>query len=109
MRRALQPAGRVAFVCWRGMAENDWMRLPMDAIKGIVPPTAPPNPEAPGPFSFGDRGRVARILTAAGFTNIAISPFHTSKFHKIDSATFRPVSGRSTSDSNGLSHAWNRT
>ncbi|TGQ65117.1 MAG: class I SAM-dependent methyltransferase [Mesorhizobium sp.] len=78
MRRALQPGGRVAFVCWRGVAENDWMRLPMGAIKGIVPPTAPPDPEAPGPFSFGDRGRVARILTAAGFTNIAIAPFDVS-------------------------------
>jgi hypothetical protein len=78
MRRALQPGGRVAFVCWRGVAENDWMRLPMSAIKGIVPPTAPPDPEAPGPFSFGDRGRVARILTAAGFTDIAIEPFDAS-------------------------------
>jgi SAM-dependent methyltransferase len=66
MRRALQPGGRVAFVCWRGAGENDWVRLPMGAIKGIVPPTAPPDPEAPGQFSFGDRGQVARILTAAG-------------------------------------------
>ncbi|MFM0008678.1 class I SAM-dependent methyltransferase, partial [Paraburkholderia dipogonis] len=39
MRRALKPGARVAFVCWRGMAENDWVRLPMGAIKGIVPPT----------------------------------------------------------------------
>lgn len=78
MRRALRPGGRVAFVCWRGAAENDWMRLPMGALKGIVPPTAPPDPEAPGPFSFGDRGRVTRILTAAGFTDIAIAPFDAS-------------------------------
>jgi len=78
MRRALQPGGRVAFVCWRGVAENDWMRLPMGAIMGIVPPTAPPDPEAPGPFSFGDRGRVARILMAAGFIDIAFAPFDAS-------------------------------
>lgn len=78
MRRALRAGGRVAFVCWRGAAENDWVRLPMGAIKGIVPPTEPPDPEAPGPFSFGDRGRVERILTAAGFTDIAIAPFDAS-------------------------------
>ncbi len=78
MRRALKPGGRVAFVCWRGMAENDWVRLPIAAIKGIIPPTAPPDPETPGPFSFGDRGRVARILTAAGFNDIAIAPFDAS-------------------------------
>lgn len=78
MRRALKPGGRVAFVCWRGMAENDWMRLPVGAIKGIVPPTPPAAPEAPGPFSFGDRGRVTRILTAAGFTDVTIAPFDAS-------------------------------
>ncbi|ODV40509.1 SAM-dependent methyltransferase [Cupriavidus sp. UYMMa02A] len=78
MRRALRPGGRVVFVCWRGAAENDWVRLPMGALKGIVPPSALPDPEAPGPFSFGDRGRVARILTAAGFTDIAIAPFDAS-------------------------------
>src|SRR4029450_14117214 len=70
MRRALKPGGRVAFVCWRGAAENDWVRLPMGAIKGIVPRAATPEPEAPGPFSFGDRGRVARILTAGGLHSI---------------------------------------
>ncbi|NHL70557.1 class I SAM-dependent methyltransferase [Burkholderia ambifaria] len=75
MRPALRPGGRVAFVCWRGAAENDWMRLPVGALKGILPPSALPDPEAPGPFSFGDRERVARILTTAGFTDIAISPF----------------------------------
>ncbi|APG89274.1 SAM-dependent methyltransferase (plasmid) [Sinorhizobium americanum CCGM7] len=78
IRRALKPGGRVAFVCWRGMAENDWVRLPMGAIKGIVPPMPPPDPEAPGPFSFGDQGRLARILTAAGFTDVGIAPFDAS-------------------------------
>ena len=43
-----------------------------------MPPTAPPDPEAPGPFSFSDRERVKRVLTAAGFTDIAITPFNAS-------------------------------
>ncbi|SEI61661.1 class I SAM-dependent methyltransferase [Achromobacter sp. NFACC18-2] len=75
MRRALRPGGRVAFVCWRAAAENDWVRLPMGALKGIVPPNSLPDSEAPGPFSFGDPARVAQILSSAGFTDIAIVPF----------------------------------
>ncbi|AYM57349.1 class I SAM-dependent methyltransferase [Agrobacterium fabrum] len=78
MRRALKPGGRAAFVCWRGVTENDWMRLPMGAMKGILPSMTPPGPEAPGPFSFGDQERVERILTKAGFTDIAIEPFDAS-------------------------------
>src|SRR3546814_18771864 len=39
------------------------------------PPPPPPVPEAPGPFSFGDSDRIARILAAAGFVDIAIAPF----------------------------------
>lgn len=78
MRGALAPGGRMAFVCWRGAVENDWVRLPMGAIRDIVPPPAPADPEAPGPFSFGDESRVTRILMAAGFTDIALAPFDAS-------------------------------
>ncbi|UJW81162.1 class I SAM-dependent methyltransferase [Hydrogenophaga sp. SL48] len=78
MRRALKPGGRVAFVCWRGADENDWMRLPMSALKGLVRQSAAREPEAPGPFSFGDHGRVSHILAAAGFTDITIEPFDAS-------------------------------
>lgn len=81
MRGALKPGGRLAFVCWRGADENDWVRLPMGAIKGIIPPPAPPEPEAPGPFSFGESARVVRILAAAGFTDIFLTPFdHPVRF-----------------------------
>lgn len=77
MRRALKPGGRLAFVCWRGAQENDWVRLPMAAIRDIVQP-APADPDAPGPFAFGDRQKVAHILSAAGFTAIEIASFDTS-------------------------------
>lgn len=77
MRGALKPGGRLAFVCWRGAQENDWVRLPMAAIRDIVPPT-PADPNAPGPFAFGDQQRLAGILAAAGFTAIDITPFDTT-------------------------------
>jgi SAM-dependent methyltransferase len=75
LRTALKPDGRLAFVCWRGPQENDWTKLPMTAIRDIVSPPPPPNPEAPGPFSFGDPARVERILTQAGFSSIRIAAF----------------------------------
>jgi len=74
LRRSLRPGGRLAFVCWRPLAENLWMRLPAEAAAGLVPPAPPPEPGTPGPFAFADPDRVRGILTAAGFTGIDISP-----------------------------------
>lgn len=76
MRGALKPDGRVAFVCWRSAAENDWVRLPMAAIRDIVQP-APADPDAPGPFAFGNPERLTNILATAGFADIKIAPFDT--------------------------------
>jgi SAM-dependent methyltransferase len=74
IRGALAPAGRLAFVCWRALAENHWMTIPMGAVAPLLPPTPPPPPNAPGPFAFADRDRVHGILSEAGFTQIAIEP-----------------------------------
>src|SRR5512145_2332607 len=75
VRRALVPGGRIAFVCWRPVSENAWVLVPMQAAAPLFPSLpAPPPPDAPGPFSFGDAGRVRRILEAAGFEDIQIEP-----------------------------------
>jgi SAM-dependent methyltransferase len=74
MRAALKPGGRLAFACWRAPAENDWIRLPMAAIRDFVTPP-PVDPLAPGPFAFADRARIEAILSAAGFADIAAAPF----------------------------------
>lgn len=77
MRSAIKSGGRLAFVCWRGAQENDWVRLPMAAIRDIVPPV-PADPTAPGPFAFADPARISGILADAGFEDIVIAPFDTS-------------------------------
>ncbi len=74
IRKALAPAGRLAFVCWRALTENHWMTIPMAAVAPLLPPTPPPPPDAPGPFAFADRDRLRRILTGAGFADVAIEP-----------------------------------
>ncbi len=74
VRKALAPAGRLAFVCWRALAENHWMTIPMAAVAPLLPPTPAPPPNAPGPFAFADRDRVHGILREAGFAQISIEP-----------------------------------
>ena len=75
IRRALKPGAPLAFVCWRPFVDNPWMRDPMAAAQGLLPPQSPPDPLAPGPFAFADADRVRSILTAAGFSAVAIEPF----------------------------------
>jgi ubiquinone/menaquinone biosynthesis C-methylase UbiE len=74
IRRALKPTGRLVFLCWRTPAENAWSGVPMRAALPFLPPMERPGPEDPGQYSFGDRTRVERILTQAGFNGLSIEP-----------------------------------
>lgn len=75
LRDALAKNGRLAFVCWRGMAENPWLSAPMRAALPLLPPFEPTPPDAPGPFAFADSDRVTGLLTDAGFRDIRATPF----------------------------------
>ncbi|HZQ00214.1 MAG TPA: class I SAM-dependent methyltransferase [Reyranella sp.] len=74
LRRALKPGGRLTFICWRTPQENPWGAVPMRAALPFLPPMERPRPEDPGQYSFGDRGRVERILNQAGFAGLSIEP-----------------------------------
>jgi SAM-dependent methyltransferase len=75
IRKALAPAGRLVFVCWRSLPENLWASEPMAAAMHLLPPQDAADPFAPGPFAFADNGRVREILADAGFAHVAIEPF----------------------------------
>jgi SAM-dependent methyltransferase len=73
IRSGLRSGGRLAFLCWRAMAENPWMTAPLLAAIPLLPsPPPPPDPTAPGPFAFADEARVRGILEAAGFEAIEL-------------------------------------
>jgi SAM-dependent methyltransferase len=74
LRRTLKRGGRLAFVCWQALPLNPWMALPLGVIAQHVALPPPPAPDAPGPFSFASRERVAGILERAGFGDIVIEP-----------------------------------
>jgi SAM-dependent methyltransferase len=76
LKRALAPGGRLAFACWQRLADNPWCAVPLAAARQVIgelPP--PPDPRAPGPFAFADPEHVRRILSGAGFAQVAIDPF----------------------------------
>ena len=75
IRASLKPGGRLVFVCWRTLADNPWMQAPLQAALPFMPPVAPPDPTAPGPFAFADASRVRSILTHAGFASLSTDLF----------------------------------
>jgi SAM-dependent methyltransferase len=74
LRTGLAPRGRVRFACWRPIHENPWLQVPLHAVYEHAPRLPKPEPEEPGPFSFGDTARVTRILTGAGFDAPSFTP-----------------------------------
>jgi len=71
---ALRRGGRLAFVCWRALEQNPWVRVPMAALAPHLPMPPPADPQAPGPFALADAARVHAILERAGFAEIRIEP-----------------------------------
>ena len=76
IRRALKSDGRVAFVCWRGLQENEWVSLPMGSgprnhhcHQHHLIRRLPDRSHSVAP------DRVVHILRAAGFSEITIKPF----------------------------------
>lgn len=75
LRRALKDSGRLAFVCWQGPRENPWAIVPVMAARAALKLDGPPaDPHAPGPFAFGDAGRVRAILQEANFKDVNAEP-----------------------------------
>jgi SAM-dependent methyltransferase len=75
LRATLRPDGRLGFVCWQPVTENHWMLVPVMAAAQIVALPPPPPPDAPGPFQLGDKDKLAGVLSAAGFRDVAIESF----------------------------------
>ena len=58
---------------WRGIAENEWLREIVEALRVDRDLPMPP-PGAPGPFAQSDPATVEPLLAAAGWSDIAFEP-----------------------------------
>jgi SAM-dependent methyltransferase len=65
-RRILKPGAAVALAAWTAADENQWSVKPLEILRerDLV---EPPDPTAPGQFSWGAPGEVAEHMEAAGF------------------------------------------
>lgn len=75
LRRAMKLGGRLVFICWQPVIDNEWVTVSLDVVARHITLPPPPGPHDSGPMSFGKPERVNSVLSAAGFTNITVSDF----------------------------------
>ncbi len=79
LSRALTPGGRIGFVSWRPLVDNEWLLTPGAAAGAHVEiPPAETAADAPGMFSLSDPNSVRTRLEGAGFSQIEIAPINTT-------------------------------
>lgn len=71
---ALVRDGRLAFVCWRDLIEQEWIEVPLRAAVAHVPAPEFGKPGEPGMAGLADPERARAILEGAGFTGVDVQP-----------------------------------
>ncbi len=73
LARAQPRGGRLALLAWQELAANEWLSTIRGALAmGRDLPTPPAG--APGPFGLADPAYVAKVLDAAGYTDVDLAP-----------------------------------
>ncbi|WP_019204425.1 class I SAM-dependent methyltransferase [Tsukamurella sp. 1534] len=75
IRRACSDGARLAFVCWRTLAENPTFTLGAPVLMARMPELPPmPPPGAPGPMSLAEPERVRGVLGDSGWADVTVEP-----------------------------------
>jgi SAM-dependent methyltransferase len=76
IRRSTKDGGRLIFVCWQPLVDNEWLIVPGAAVAGLValPDLGPP--DAPGMFALSQPERVRELLSSAGWQDIEVTAAH---------------------------------
>jgi enediyne biosynthesis protein CalE5 len=69
MLRVTKPQGALSFVVWGNPERNPFTSVVTNVISRYVE-TPPEDPDAPGAFRFAEPGKLARLLTQAGATDV---------------------------------------
>lgn len=74
IRRALRPGGRIAFVCWCGLEENELDKLPIRAAAPHLPTAILSRVAQAEHFKFANPSYLRDVLINAGYADIDICP-----------------------------------
>lgn len=74
IRQALRPGGRIGFVCWRGLSENELDEFPLRAASAHLPAEVVAEAASAAHFSFSDPRFIHQVLTGAGFIDVSVRP-----------------------------------
>lgn len=69
--RATKVGGRLAFVSWRSLADNEWLQVMRGAAAQGRELPAPPA-DAPGMLGLAGHDHVTEVLTAAGWSDVVM-------------------------------------
>lgn len=95
LARRLRLGGRLVFVYWQNLVDNEWIVVPGATAQDVGLP-ALDDPAATGPFSPGERDRIATVLRAAALSDVAIEPIAEPLWmgpHIIDAVGFLKAAG----------------
>ena len=75
VRRSCAPDGRLAFVSWQGLANNEWLTVVADEVaKCADVPEFGGLAKGPGMFALKNQDETKALLEAAGFAEVAFEP-----------------------------------
>jgi SAM-dependent methyltransferase len=77
LRAATKPGGRLAFVCWQSLLDNEWLLVPAAAMTAHIQLPDLPDPQAPGMFALSEPDRVRQVLGQAGWDDVAVTSRHS--------------------------------
>ena len=77
MRQSLKPNGKLNFVCWSALEENEFFILPLKIVLKYLNKPLPNPSKAPGPLAFSNKPYLLKILQSSEFKNIKIKTVET--------------------------------
>jgi len=72
MHQSLKPNGKLNFVCWSALEENEFFILPLKIVLKYLNKPLPNPSKAPGPLAFSNKPYLLKILQSSEFKNIKI-------------------------------------